>query len=264
MDVLLVLTLSDTLAVLLRSMMRNATNVFLMQTHLRQSPTERTGLLGTEVKRLVLLALVELFEVGALLLVDHGQDACDGLANTIAAKRRKSALWRRRNERTGSGRDVARKVEEEERRAMLGEREAKGSSWAIEAKQCRRKYGCPHAFSRAIKNSFPHTSMLLRANVMFIATQSGRPLYHRPRKAYSHASQLARGTSNLLHTELEELLLQFIQLLGEVRLGLSLQLVCFDLCLQTSASACAISHSAERHCMTLTISAAVILRIGER
>lgn len=47
----------------------------------------------------------------------------------------------------------------------------------------------------------------------------------------SHSSQLARSTtSDLCDAELEELLLELIELLGEVRLGLVGELVCLDLC----------------------------------
>lgn len=44
------------------------------------------------------------------------------------------------------------------------------------------------------------------------------------------AGELARrATCHLLHSELEKLLLELLELLGEVRLGLALELVCLDL-----------------------------------
>lgn len=49
-------------------------------THLGQTPSDSTGLLSTEVKR-ELLALVELAEVGASLLVDDGEASGNRLAN---------------------------------------------------------------------------------------------------------------------------------------------------------------------------------------
>lgn len=51
---------------------------------LRELAAQSTGLLGTKVQRLVLLALVELTQVGTLLEVDHGQDTGNVLANRVA------------------------------------------------------------------------------------------------------------------------------------------------------------------------------------
>jgi hypothetical protein len=57
------------------------------ETHLGQTPSDSTGLLSTEVKR-ELLALVELAEVGAGLLVDDGEASSNRLADNGAVQRR--------------------------------------------------------------------------------------------------------------------------------------------------------------------------------
>lgn len=61
--------------------------------HLGKCPSERTGLLGTEIEGLVLLALVEFPQVRALLLVDDGEDAGDALADNADSRqlRRRAA-----------------------------------------------------------------------------------------------------------------------------------------------------------------------------
>jgi hypothetical protein len=51
------------------------------ETHHCEATTDSTGLLDAEVEGEVLLALVELAEVGAGLLVDDGEDTGDGLAD---------------------------------------------------------------------------------------------------------------------------------------------------------------------------------------
>lgn len=55
---------------------------------LGETAAESTGELGAEVKRSVLLALVEQAELSALVGVDDGQNASDRLANVVAVKRR--------------------------------------------------------------------------------------------------------------------------------------------------------------------------------
>lgn len=50
-----------------------------------ESPPDRPRLLDTEVKRLVLLVLIELPEVLSLLLVGHSQDPGNRLADGVAA-----------------------------------------------------------------------------------------------------------------------------------------------------------------------------------
>ena len=53
-------------------------------TNLGELSADCTGLLWSEIKRKVLLALVELAQVLTLLRVHNGQDASDRLADTIA------------------------------------------------------------------------------------------------------------------------------------------------------------------------------------
>lgn len=50
-----------------------------------QASAHAAGLLGAEVERLVLLALVEDTELGALVGVDDGEDTGNILANVVAA-----------------------------------------------------------------------------------------------------------------------------------------------------------------------------------
>ena len=52
--------------------------------HLCQPPADGTGALGAEVEGEVLLALVEVTQVLALLLVRDGQNAGNRLADTVA------------------------------------------------------------------------------------------------------------------------------------------------------------------------------------
>lgn len=54
---------------------------------LGETAAESTGELGAEVKRSVLLALVEQAELSALVGVDDGQNASDRLANVVAVKK---------------------------------------------------------------------------------------------------------------------------------------------------------------------------------
>jgi hypothetical protein len=54
-----------------------------MQTYGGEATTDRARLLGAEVKREVLLLLVELAQVLALLLVCDRQDACDALPDGV-------------------------------------------------------------------------------------------------------------------------------------------------------------------------------------
>lgn len=58
-----------------------------MLTNLGELSANCTGLLWSEIKREVLLALVELAQVLALLRVHNGQDASDRLADTVAIGR---------------------------------------------------------------------------------------------------------------------------------------------------------------------------------
>lgn len=51
---------------------------------LGETPTDSTGLLGTEVKRHVLLGLVEQTELLPLLGVEDGQGTGDRLADIVA------------------------------------------------------------------------------------------------------------------------------------------------------------------------------------
>lgn len=64
---------------------------------LGESPTDGAGLLCSEIKGEVLLALVEQAELSALVRVDDGENAGDGLAEVVAVvgKRRLdiSFLW---------------------------------------------------------------------------------------------------------------------------------------------------------------------------
>jgi hypothetical protein len=53
---------------------------------LGESSADGTGLLGSEVEREVLLVLVEETQLGALVGLDDGQDAGDGLAQVVAVK----------------------------------------------------------------------------------------------------------------------------------------------------------------------------------
>lgn len=53
---------------------------------LGQLAAESTGLLGTEVKRQVLLVLVELTQVSTLLEVDHSQNASNVLAHSVTVR----------------------------------------------------------------------------------------------------------------------------------------------------------------------------------
>ena len=57
-------------------------------THLSEASADGTGLLGSEVKGEVLLALVELAEVLPLLLVHDGQHTRDRLADGVAIDRK--------------------------------------------------------------------------------------------------------------------------------------------------------------------------------
>jgi hypothetical protein len=57
----------------------------------RQPSPDGTSLLGTEVQGQILLVLVEQAELGALLQVDDGQDAGDGLAQVVAMEGHKLA-----------------------------------------------------------------------------------------------------------------------------------------------------------------------------
>lgn len=57
---------------------------------LGESAAEGTGEAGAEVKRSVLLVLVEQTELGALVGVDDGENASDRLANVVAVNRSKS------------------------------------------------------------------------------------------------------------------------------------------------------------------------------
>jgi len=56
-------------------------------TNLGELSADCTGLFWSEIKREVLLALVELTQVLALLRVHNGQDASDRLADTVAIGR---------------------------------------------------------------------------------------------------------------------------------------------------------------------------------
>lgn len=56
------------------------------ETYLVELAADSTGLLGTEVEGDVLLALVELAQVGTLLLVGDGQNAGNVLAQRVDAK----------------------------------------------------------------------------------------------------------------------------------------------------------------------------------
>lgn len=58
----------------------------LRDTHDRQCPAQRAGLLGAQVEGQVLLVLVELAQVGALLLVHDRQHTGNALADTIAVR----------------------------------------------------------------------------------------------------------------------------------------------------------------------------------
>ena len=51
-----------------------------------QSPSDGTGLLWAEIKRKILLALVENTELVALLGVDHSENLSDGLAYVVAVR----------------------------------------------------------------------------------------------------------------------------------------------------------------------------------
>ena len=53
---------------------------------LGQTAADGTGVLGSEVEREVLLVLVEQAELRALVEVDDGEDASDGLADVLAVK----------------------------------------------------------------------------------------------------------------------------------------------------------------------------------
>lgn len=53
---------------------------------LGESAAEGTGEAGSEVKRSVLLVLVEQTELGALVGVDDGENASDRLANVVAVE----------------------------------------------------------------------------------------------------------------------------------------------------------------------------------
>lgn len=55
---------------------------------LGKSPSESAGLLGAEVERQVLLALVEDAELRALVDVDDGEDTGDRLADVVAVKKK--------------------------------------------------------------------------------------------------------------------------------------------------------------------------------
>lgn len=71
MDVLLLLLLGDDALLLLG-----------------ESSPQSTGLLGAEIKRSVLLVLVEDAELRALVDVDDGEDTGDRLADVVAVERR--------------------------------------------------------------------------------------------------------------------------------------------------------------------------------
>ena len=53
---------------------------------LGHTAADGTGVLGSEVEREVLLVLVEQAELRALVEVDDGEDASDGLADVLAVK----------------------------------------------------------------------------------------------------------------------------------------------------------------------------------
>ena len=57
-----------------------------MKTYLVELAADSTGLLGTEVKGDVLLALVEPAQVVALLLVHNGENTCNVLAQSVDAQ----------------------------------------------------------------------------------------------------------------------------------------------------------------------------------
>ena len=59
----------------------------------RQTTTDSTGLLRAEVERQVLLVLVEETELRALLEVDDGQGAGDGLAEIVAIVHRGQSVF---------------------------------------------------------------------------------------------------------------------------------------------------------------------------
>ena len=85
MDVLLVLLLRDRRLLRLHRYVRIRHIVISKKwTHLGQSPADGTGALGAEVEGEVLLALVEVTQVLALLLVRHGQNAGNRLADAVA------------------------------------------------------------------------------------------------------------------------------------------------------------------------------------
>ena len=57
-----------------------------LRAYLRQPPADGAGALGAEVEGKVLLALVEVTQVLALLLVRHSQNASDRLADAVAIR----------------------------------------------------------------------------------------------------------------------------------------------------------------------------------
>lgn len=157
---------------------------------LGHSPADGAGLLGAEVERQVLLALVEDAELGALVGVDDGEDAGDRLADVVAVG-------------------------------------AIGVSMRMLQWVCSR-FPISLSFSRQMPVSSSSPFSTFRLFLQDISGSG--PGFVNWRKKNAHLAQLRLGTTgNLLGAQSHELLLELIELLLEILLVLAPKLLGSDL-----------------------------------